>query len=61
MNKPINNQYLLLKDMENRMNQQGDWVILGITYGLHLGGVELQVLDVVGELVERLALLMQVL
>jgi hypothetical protein len=32
-----------------------------ITYGLHSGGVELPVLDVVGELVERLALLLQVL
>jgi hypothetical protein len=29
--------------------------------GLHSGGVELPVLDVVGELVERLALLLQVL
>ena len=39
----------------------GDWVILEITSGLHLGGVELPVLDVVGEIVERLALLLHVL
>jgi hypothetical protein len=62
MNEPINIQYLLLnRDVENRMNRQGDWVILEITYGLHLGGVELQVLNVVGELVERLALMLHVL
>ena len=43
---------LLNRDANIIMNLQGDWVILEITYGLHLGGVELPVLDMVGDFVE---------